>query len=165
MRSRYRGSETPADPAAHRLIVLGAAFLWLAREDPRVTGWLRGLLNKYVKAQRDRALFTFEAGRPLVADEIAEPRTSRRRPARASATKTDTRDGDPGPAAARRVTDGGTSDAWRAPAGGGSQAAGASAKGAAHATAGDAELVWSPCRIDADPTSAATGTEQRTWGA
>lgn len=178
MQARDRGSAKPADPEAHGCIVLGGTFLGLARDhlseplDPTarssgvdVEEWLRPILDRHLTAKRDRLLFNFGAG-PLV-DEFATPQTRRRRPVRASVAKPDTRDGDLDPEAARRVTDGGTSDGSRAPAGGGSQAAGESAKGAAHATAGDDEVFWKPCRIPAAETSsgAGNGKPDRVWGA
>lgn len=158
-----RDSETPADPTLHRFIVLGGAFLSLARGRPWVTTWLRRLLDDYLTGKRDRALFSFESG-PLVVGE-SEARRTGRRPARASAKKPKTRAGDPGPEAARRVTDVGTSDGSRAPAGGGAQAAGASPKRAEHATAGNVEQVWKPCRLPAASTSSAAGTGKQDWGA
>jgi len=157
-----RDSETPGDPTRHRSIVLGGAFLSLARGRQSVARWLRILLDHYLTAKRDRALFSLESG-PLVVGGSTGPRTSRQRRARASAAKPMMRVGDPGPEAVRRVTDGRTPDGSRAPAGGGSQAAGAGPDRAGHATAGD-EPIWRPCRLRGAPTSAAAGTGQD-WGA
>ena len=134
-----RDSETPADPTLHRFIVLGGAFLSLARGRPSVTRWLRRLLDTHLTATRDRALFSLESG-PLVVGASTGPRI---------------------PEAARRVTDGRTSEGSRAPADGGSQAAGAGPTGAGHATAGDAQ-VWKPCRLPGAPTSSAA---EQDWGA
>lgn len=66
-----------------RMIVVGAVLLTRSFRNPRITQWLRALLDRRFTATRDRSLFVMEHGVPLVpAEDQAGLRRAGRRAAK-----------------------------------------------------------------------------------